>query len=226
MKNILARGGIEFLAVLFGITISLWVEDSRENKHIQNRVAEDYLYIKKEIELDIKNIDNIILAVNSQVTSLKKLLDYNEKKVDFNDSDVIFNLKKITSPTFYGTQTAYTASVSSGRLNSSKDINLSNEISQLYEHFYKRLDANSELYDFRNQKLKSDYFMNFFQITVGGRKIDDLSKEIFFSANTRNALYWILEFVENFYILRLNDTKNQMIKTEMLISNFLDESQQ
>ena len=42
MKNILARGGIEFLAVLFGITISLWVEDSRENKHIQDKVSEDY----------------------------------------------------------------------------------------------------------------------------------------------------------------------------------------
>ena len=225
MKNILARGGIEFLAVLFGITISLWVEDSRENKHIQDKVSEDYLYIKKEIELDIKNIDNIILAVNSQIVSIRKLLNYNEKKIDFNDSDVIFNLKKITSPTFYGTKTAYTASVSSGRLNSSKDINLSNEISLLYEHFYKRLDANSELYDFRNQKLKSDYFMDFFQITVGGQKIDDTSKELFFSAKTRNALYWILEFVESFYVLRLNDTKNQMLKTEMLISNFLSKIQ-
>ena len=76
MKKILARGGIEFLAVLFGITISLWVEDSRENIHIQNRIAEDYSYIKQEIELDIKNIDNIIIAVNDQITSLKKLLNY------------------------------------------------------------------------------------------------------------------------------------------------------
>tara|TARA_Y100000815_G_scaffold258958_1_gene268924 strand:- start:172 stop:849 length:678 start_codon:yes stop_codon:yes gene_type:complete len=221
MKNILARGGIEFLAVLFGITISLWVEDSRENIHIQNRIAEDYSYIKQEIELDIKNIDNIILAVNDQITSLKKLLNYNEKKIEFKDSDVIFNLKKITSPTFYGTQTAYTASVSSGRLNSSKDVNLSNEISLLYEHFYKRLDANSELYDFRNQKLKSDYFMDFFQITVGGHKFNDSTKEIFLSAETRNALYWILEFVEKFYIFRLKDTKDQMLKTKVLISGFL-----
>lgn len=67
--------------------------------------------------------------------------------------------------------------------------------------------------------------MDFFQITVGGQKIDDTSKDIFFSANTRNALYWILEFVESFYILRLNDTKNQMLKTEMLISNFLSKIQ-
>jgi len=162
LNKILARGGVEFLAVLFGITISLWVEESRENIAVQNRITEDYYYINQEIEIDIKNIENIILAVNTQITSLKTLLNFNENKINFNDNDVIVNLKKITSPTFYGTQTAYTASVSSGRLNSSKNLNLSNEIALLYEHFYKRLNANSQLYDFRNQKLKSDYFMDFF----------------------------------------------------------------
>ena len=31
MKNILARGGIEFLAVFLGIALSLWVDEYREN---------------------------------------------------------------------------------------------------------------------------------------------------------------------------------------------------
>ena len=221
MKNILARGGIEFLAVLFGITISLWVEDRRENKDIQIKIAEDYINIKQEVKIDIENIENIILSIEEQINSLKKLIQYNEKKIDFNDSDVINNLKKITSPTFFGTQTAYNTSVSSGRLNFSKDMSVSNEISVLYEHFYKRLDANSQIYDLRNQKLKSDYFMEFFQVTVGKQEISDSIKSVFFSTKTRNALYWILEFVENFYIYRLKDTKNQMLKTEQLISDFL-----
>tara|TARA_B100001013_G_scaffold123128_1_gene71516 strand:+ start:265 stop:942 length:678 start_codon:yes stop_codon:yes gene_type:complete len=221
VKNILARGGIEFLAVLFGITISLWVEDRRENKDIQIKIAEDYINIKQEVKIDIENIENIILSIEEQINSLKKLIQYNEKKIDFNDSDVINNLKKITSPTFFGTQTAYNTSVSSGRLNFSKDMSVSNEISVLYEHFYKRLDTNSQIYDLRNQKLKSDYFMEFFQVTVGKQEISDSIKSVFFSTKTRNALYWILEFVENFYIYRLKDTKNQMLKTEQLISDFL-----
>ena len=148
---------------------------------------------------------------------------YNEKNIDFNDSDVINNLKKITSPTFFGTQTAYNTSVSSGRLNFSKNMSVSNEISLLYEHFYKRLDTNSQLYDLRNQKLKSDYFMDFFQVTVGKQEISDSIKSVFFSTKTKNALYWILEFVENFYINRLKDTRNQMLKTEQIISEFLQE---
>ena len=94
MKNILARGGIEFLAVLFGITISLWVEDWRENRDIQIKIVEDYTNIKEEVEIDIKNIENIILSIEEQINSLKKLIQYNEQKIDFNDSDVINNLKK------------------------------------------------------------------------------------------------------------------------------------
>ena len=59
MKNILARGGIEFLAVLFGITISLWVEDSRQNSDMQKKIIDDYKNIQEEIALDIENIDRI-----------------------------------------------------------------------------------------------------------------------------------------------------------------------
>ena len=187
----------------------------------RKKIAEDYINIKQEVKIDIENIENIILSIEGQINSLKKLIQYNEKKIDFNDSDVINNLKKITSPTFFGTQTAYNTSVSSGRLNFSKDMSVSNEISVLYEHFYKRLDTNSQIYDLRNQKLKSDYFMEFFQVTVGKQEISDSIKSVFFSTKTRNALYWILEFVENFYIYRLKDTKNQMLKTEQLISEFL-----
>ena len=36
MKNILARGGIELIAVVLGITISLWIE-SKKNKSYELR---------------------------------------------------------------------------------------------------------------------------------------------------------------------------------------------
>ena len=35
MKNVLARGGIEFIAVFLGIALSLWVDEYRENNEIQ-----------------------------------------------------------------------------------------------------------------------------------------------------------------------------------------------
>ena len=77
MKNILARGGIEFLAVLFGITISLWVEDSRQNSDMQKKIIDDYKNIQEEIALDIENIDRISDLVKKQINILEELIDYN-----------------------------------------------------------------------------------------------------------------------------------------------------
>ena len=221
MKNLLARGGIEFLAVLLGISLSLWVEDWRQNKEIQSRLNLDYLNIKQEIIEDIDNIDNIINRVEDQILALNTLVEYYEKKIIFDKSDLSFNLGKITSPTFYGTKTAYSASVSSGRLNFSKDMDLTNEITLLYEHYYQRLDSNSEIYDIRNSKLKSDYFMPFYSVTVGKNKFSEIHKRIFYSSELGNSLYWILEFVENYYIKRLEDTRKQMLKTEAMITKNL-----
>ena len=221
MKNILARGGIEFLAVLLGISLSLWVEDWRQNNEIASRLNLDYLNIKQEINEDIDNINNIISKVENQILALNNLVDYYEGKTIFDKDDLSNNLGTITAPTFYGTKTAYSASVSSGRLNFSKDMKLTNEITLLYEHYYKRLDSNSEIYDIRNSKLKSDYFMPFYSVTVGKNEFSDKHKEIFYSSELGNSLYWILEFVENYYIKRLEDTKEQMLKTEALIAKNL-----
>jgi hypothetical protein len=221
LKNILARGGIEFLAVLLGISLSLWVEDWRQNNEIASRLNLDYLNIKQEINEDIDNINNIISKVENQILALNNLVDYYEGKTIFDKDDLSNNLGTITAPTFYGTKTAYSASVSSGRLNFSKDMNLTNEITLLYEHYYKRLDSNSEIYDIRNSKLKSDYFMPFYSVTVGKNEFSDKHKEIFYSSELGNSLYWILEFVENYYIKRLEDTKEQMLKTEALITKNL-----
>ena len=221
MKNLLARGGIEFLAVLLGISLSLWVEDWRQNKEIQSRLNLDYLNIKQEIIEDIDNIDNIINRVEDQILALNTLVEYYEKKIIFDKSDLSFNLGKITAPTFYGTKTAYSASVSSGRLNFSKDMDLTNEITLLYEHYYQRLDSNSEIYDIRNSKLKSDYFMPFYSVTVGKNEFSEIHKTIFYSSELGNSLYWILEFVENYYIKRLADTRKQRLKTEAMITKNL-----
>ena len=51
--NILARGGIEFLAVLLGITISLWVDENSKKKDIQLSLKNDLINIKADLENDL-----------------------------------------------------------------------------------------------------------------------------------------------------------------------------
>ena len=42
MKNIFARGGIEFLAVLLGISSSLWIDNNRKESEIAIERKEVY----------------------------------------------------------------------------------------------------------------------------------------------------------------------------------------
>ena len=102
MRNIFAKGGIEFLAVLFGITISLWVEDLRQEKDIQGKLIEDYKNISTEIQSDVENIDRIIVAVQNQKILLRKIIDYSDKKLKFNEMDILRSIEKVTAPTFFG----------------------------------------------------------------------------------------------------------------------------
>ena len=224
MKNVLARGGVEFLAVLFGITISLWVEDWRQDKDIQDKILEDYINIRDEIEIDIKNIDRIIASVDKQSDLLKTLIKYSNKELNFEEEKILTSLQEVTAPTFFGSLTAYKASVSSGRLNFSTEQNISNEISLLYEHFYKRLDTNSEIYDQRLQILKRDYFIDFYSLIHGKNVFNENTRSIFLSDKMENAMYWILDYVENFYTNRLSDTRIQIINTKNSIDKHLKQT--
>ena len=224
MKNTLARGGVEFLAVLFGITISLWVEDWRQDRDIQDKILEDYINIRDEIEIDIKNIDRIIASVDKQSELLKTLIKYSNKELNFEEEKILTSLQEVTAPTFFGSLTAYKASVSSGRLNFSTEQNISSEISLLYEHFYKRLDTNSEIYDQRLQILKRDYFIDFYSLIHGKNVFNENTRSIFLSDKMENAMYWILDYVENFYTNRLSDTRIQMINTKNSIDRHLKQT--
>ena len=224
MKNTLARGGVEFLAVLFGITISLWVEDWRQDRDIQDKILEDYINIRDEIEIDIEYIDRIIASVDKQSELLKTLIKYSNKELNFEEGKILTSLQEVTAPTFFGSLTAYKASVSSGRLNFSTEQNISNEISLLYEHFYKRLDTNSEIYDQRLQILKRDYFIDFYSLIHGKNVFNENTRSIFLSDKMENAMYWILDYVENFYTNRLSDTRIQMINTKNSIDRHLKQT--
>ena len=224
MKNTLARGGVEFLAVLFGITISLWVEDWRQDRDIQDKILEDYINIRDEIEIDIEYIDRIIASVDKQSELLKTLIKYSNKELNFEEEKILTSLQEVTAPTFFGSLTAYKASVSSGRLNFSTEQNISNEISLLYEHFYKRLDTNSEIYDQRLQILKRDYFIDFYSLIHGKNVFNENTRSIFLSDKMENAMYWILDYVENFYTNRLSDTRIQMINTKISIDKHLKQT--
>ena len=53
------------------------------------------------------------------------------------------------------------------------------------------------------------------------KTFDKNTLNILYSDKLQNALYWILDYVENFYLKRLGDTKEQMKITKRSIDNYL-----
>ncbi|MDB9722876.1 DUF6090 family protein [Candidatus Marinimicrobia bacterium] len=82
------------------------------------------------------------------------------------------NQKKLVTSgnTFFGTKASYEASISSGRLTYFGIDTLANEIGQVYEHHYDRLDLNGKLLDEVN-------FFKFLNFNSGVRYLTNIIKK-------------------------------------------------
>ena len=86
MKNILARGGVEFLAVFLGIALSLWVDEyqkPKESKKLSNQIL-NRLY--KNLEADSTDGLWNQKAHNLVIDSGDFILDWCKTNDDLNDS--------------------------------------------------------------------------------------------------------------------------------------------
>ena len=43
MKNIIARGGVEFIAVLLGISGSLWIDNNKDLKELNYQIERHFM---------------------------------------------------------------------------------------------------------------------------------------------------------------------------------------
>ena len=75
MKNILARGGIEFLAVLLGISGSLWIENNKEEAELQLEKEKVFILIQKEVDQIILYTDSKIKEYEIQTKRIETLRD-------------------------------------------------------------------------------------------------------------------------------------------------------
>jgi len=86
MKNILARGGIEFLAVLLGITASLWIDKNQRQSDIEQERISVYEIISNEISQIINYTDERLEYYEKQSAKIDYLFDnwetFNSNEID------------------------------------------------------------------------------------------------------------------------------------------------
>ena len=215
MKTILARGGIEFLAVFLGIALSLWVDDFREERELRERLNDDLNKIYNEVQANTVNIETIIDLNEKYLSYEEELLKILNREIVFNFDETIELISNIRWPTFFGETTAYRSSVSSGRFNTSKNDSLVRQLSRLYEHFFVRLKLNGDILDKQAFEFTGNHSKKFNKAKFEQSSVDTLSlTKYFFSDDFHNGLLGTYEIRKNYYMNRLKDTREQLHKVK------------
>jgi len=219
--NIATRGGVEFLAVFLGLFLSLWFDDYQEDKEVNKRLKEDYQKIHVEIKEDLLHIDTLIASNTQMVTLEEYLLSVLDGYTSFDFDTVISVVGSLSVPTFFGNQSAYTASVASGRFNMSKDNNLVQPISKLYEHYYKRLILNGDLIDQRGEAFDREHALHFFKPIYKSTTVDSqLVKQYFFGDRFHNGLLLYHDFRKKYYLERLRNTRDKLLEVDSVLMKY------
>ena len=90
MKNILARGGIEFIAVFLGLGLSLWVDEYLKEKEFteQNFISLQRLY--HNLENDSTDINWNINTVTQKIKSASWVEKWCDEGMPDNDSSRVY----------------------------------------------------------------------------------------------------------------------------------------
>ena len=218
MKNTLARGSIEFVAVLLGITLSLWVDENRVNNNAEKEFQADLLSIYNELTDDLIVIDNAMSYNQEMISKMDNLLTIMENsKIDIKAIDTIpiFN-SQMENRSFFGKKTAYLSSKSSGRLNRNSINPLAQELTRLYDQTYTRMEVNNALVD--KMMFDTDDKSNIYAGHLNRNFIYD-SQSFYNSVNSAEFYNWGSSIIGLLVHLIdvMNVTKNHILEVESLL---------
>ena len=120
MKTILARGGIEFLAVLMGISASLWIENNNKEKTLILERQETYQLLENQTDSLISYTNNMLNYYEIQQKHFSLIIDQWESiKFDTikNQDSYVKSIWAAFSNAFYPDLSTYETLVNSGKIN-------------------------------------------------------------------------------------------------------------
>ena len=143
MKNILARGGIELIAVVLGITISLWIE-SKKNKSYELREQISLLEnLQTSLEQDLSYALSIEKALDTCLISQRYLIDLDCSKIStLKNSSFAKHIYNSTKGgwSFFPRYGVYRALSQNNDLGLIDNDTLKSRLITLYDFIYKRYE--------------------------------------------------------------------------------------
>jgi len=214
MKNILAKGGIEFLAVLIGITSSLWIDDYSTSLNDKKKEKEALVNISVSLNQDLKHIDWVIRDLNNANTMLDSMI-YNFNSLS-KDSVASYldrtNMYLVFSPRI----STYETLKNTGQLYKISDLKILEKIISIYDIQYSVIEKMAEE-DERNILILQDHLIEHYDIVpsdIWFIKLRDLDKEYDKLKNDQKLFNYLstLNVTKKGALEMINGTKKRIVK--------------
>ena len=155
MKKYFLKYGFEFIVIFFGILISLYFEQSRQNRIENERKNNSIEQLIKVIDQDLLQIDNFILLQQMSLESSDKLYDnlrYDEK---LSEDKIIYHISSVgrALKSFFPQEGIFNQLISSDLIKRINSETLKSRLFKLFNEDLKRHDVHTKEYD--------DFFLSF-----------------------------------------------------------------
>ena len=157
MKNVLARGGIEFLAVLLGISGSLWLDDRSTLNQEKRYEIEAYQRLSNALTLDIKGLIEDAGKNERMIAVLELMIN----RIESISNDSLKHYIDITQ-SYSDMETHvsdYETLKNTGRLYSINNIDMLQRIIDMYDKSYGEI-ADWKAEDKRAIFMQDEFFIN------------------------------------------------------------------
>lgn len=223
MEKLLTRGGVELIAVVLGITLSLWVDDKKDLSVVKKNNVKTLKSIKAEVALRIKYIDRKMnqykrdIEVGDYIIKNWNKIDYDSiASITKNDRDIILTLKAyraINLPT-----SIYNSLNSDGSIGKLEQDSIKIILNDLYEvipaHIVDGVENERVLYHSFNEYIIKNYPI-IVNDAVGKKEYDDYGR--FFDDDV--VLGYVLEktHLRKFILKLITHYYNRLIELEKMI---------
>ena len=165
MKKYFLKYGFEFVVIFFGILISLYFEQSRQDRVENERKNNSIEQLIKVIDQDLLQIDNFILLQQMSLESSDKLYDnlrYDEK---LSEDKIIYHISSVgrALKSFFPQEGIFNQLISSDLIKRINSETLKSRLFKLFNEDLKRHDVHTKEYDefflSFNYKLSVNFFL-------------------------------------------------------------------
>ena len=218
MKNLFARGGIEFLAVLLGISGSLWMENNRQLNLENEQVYNTLNSLKQELVTLTEYSERYRGKIDRDYNVCENILNkWGENNIDslsnevFQGRDFILTIKAYRA--FHPPISIFNSLKSDGSIGLIKNPIIKTKINNVYEvsfsHIQEGVDNERHLY----QKLNEYIILNYPYLLINNKGSDyrralsqflDDKVVLGFITEKNSMRKFLLRLIDN-YIIRVNN---------------------